>query len=154
MFDMKHTFKDLDRFFVGYDRVAEKLANIADQSAKLVQNYPPFNIKKVDENKYAIEIALAGFSKQDIEVELVDGKLIVTGNIESKESDDAFIWKGISNKAFTRQFTLADNIEIQSAEFINGMLKIWLETLVPESSKKKIEIKEPKVSGAKTNASK
>ena len=143
MFDMKHTFKDFDRFFVGYDKVAEKLANIADQSAKLVQNYPPFNIKKVDENKYAIEIALAGFSKQDIEVELVDGKLIVTGNIESKEQEGAFLWKGISNKAFTRQFTLADNIEIQSAEFINGMLKIWLETLVPETSKKKIDIKEP-----------
>lgn len=135
---------DFARFFVGYDKVAEKLAGIADQSAKLIQNYPPFNIRKVNENKYVIELALAGFSKQDIEVELVDSKLVITGKVESKESEDSFIWKGVSNKAFTRQFALADNIEIQSAEFINGMLKIWLETFTPESSKRKIDIKEGK----------
>lgn len=139
---MDHTFKDLDRFFIGYDKVAEKLAGIADQSTKLIQNYPPFNIRKVTENKYAIELALAGFSKQDIEVELVDSKLVISGKVESKEPEDSFIWKGVSNKAFTRQFTLADNIEIQSAEFVNGMLKIWLETFTPESSKKKIDIKD------------
>lgn len=138
------TNNDFGRFFIGYDKVAEKLANIADQSAKMIQNYPPFNIKKVEDNKYAIEMALAGFSKQDIEIELVDGKLIVKGNLESKDAEDSFIFKGISNKAFTRQFTLADNMEIQSAELINGMLKIWLETLTPEPNKKKIEIKEPK----------
>lgn len=142
MFKMDHTFKDLDRFFIGYDKVAEKLAGIADQSTKLIQNYPPFNIRKVTENKYAIELALAGFSKQDIEVELVDSKLVISGKVESKEPEDSFIWKGVSNKAFTRQFTLADNIEIQSAEFVNGMLKIWLETFTPESSKKKIDIKD------------
>lgn len=136
------TNNDFGRFFIGYDKVAEKLANIADQSAKMIQNYPPFNIKKVEDNKYAIEMALAGFSKQDIEIELVDGKLIVKGNLESKDAEDSFIFKGISNKAFTRQFTLADNMEIQSAELINGMLKIWLETLTPEPNKKKIEIKE------------
>jgi len=138
------TNNDFGRFFIGYDKVAEKLANIADQSAKLIQNYPPFNIKKVNENKYAIELALAGFSKQDIEIELVDSKLVIKGNVESKDSDDNYLFKGISNKAFTRQFALADNVEIQNAELINGMLKIWLETITPEPSKKKIEIKEPK----------
>lgn len=135
---------DFGRFFIGYDKVAEKLANIADQSAKLIQNYPPFNIKKVNENKYAIEIALAGFSKQDIEVEMVDGKLVITGKVEAKDTEDSYIFKGISNKAFTRQFTLADTVEIENAEFINGMLKIWLQTIAPEPKKKKIEIKEPK----------
>lgn len=135
---------DFARFFVGYDKVAEKLAGIAEQSAKLIQNYPPFNIKKIDENKYSIELALAGFSTQDIDIELDGGKLIVKGNVEVKDADDQYLFKGISNKAFTRQFTLADNMEIEGAEFINGMLKIWLETLTPESNKKKIEIKEPK----------
>lgn len=134
---------DFARFFVGYDKVAEKLAGIAEQSAKLIQNYPPFNIKKIDENKYSIELALAGFSTQDIDIELDGGKLIVKGNVEVKDADDQYLFKGISNKAFTRQFTLADNMEIEGAEFINGMLKIWLETLTPESNKKKIEIKEP-----------
>lgn len=138
------TNNDFGRFFIGYDKVAEKLAGIADQSAKLIQNYPPFNIKKVNENKYAIELAVAGFSKQDIEIELVDSKLVIKGSVESKDSDDTFLFKGISNKAFTRQFALADNVEIENAELINGMLKIWLETITPEPSKKKIEIKEPK----------
>ena len=134
---------DLGRFFVGYDKVLDKLATIADQSAKLIQNYPPFNIKKVDQNKYAIEIALAGFSKQDVQIELDGSKLVITGNVESKDTEDTFIFKGISNKAFTREFTLADNVEIQGAEFINGMLKIWLDTLEPATKKKKIDIKEP-----------
>lgn len=142
---------DFARFFVGYDKVAEKLAGIAEQSAKLVQNYPPFNIKKIDENKYSIELALAGFSTQDIDIELDGGKLIVKGNVEVKDADDQYLFKGISNKAFTRQFTLADNMEIEGAEFINGMLKIWLETLTPESNKKKIEIKEPKSTRTKSN---
>jgi molecular chaperone IbpB len=135
---------DFARFFVGYDKVVEKLTNIADQSAKLIQNYPPFNIKKVDENKYAIEIALAGFSKQDVQIELDGAKLVITGNVESKDAEENYVFKGISNKPFTREFTLADNVEIQGAEFINGMLKIWLDTLTPQKNKKKIDIKETK----------
>jgi molecular chaperone IbpB len=135
---------DFARFFVGYDKVVEKLTNIADQSAKLIQNYPPFNIKKVDENKYAIEIALAGFSKQDVQIELDGAKLVITGNVESKTAEENYVFKGISNKPFTREFTLADNVEIQGAEFINGMLKIWLDTLTPQQNKKKIDIREAK----------
>lgn len=140
---------DFGRFFIGYDKVAEKLANIADQSAKLVQNYPPFNIKKVSDNKYAIELAVAGFGKQDIDIEMVDGKLVISGKTESKEDEDTFLWKGISNKAFTRQFTLADNVEIREAELLNGMLRVWLEMLTPETNKRTIEIKEPKRKDAK-----
>jgi HSP20 family molecular chaperone IbpA len=133
---------DFARFFVGYDKVLEKLTNIAEQSAKLMPNYPPFNLKKVNENKYAIEIALAGFSKEDVQIELEGTKLVITGNVESKDTEETFVFKGISNKAFTREFTLADNVEIQDAEFINGMLIIGLSTTTPESKKKKINIKE------------
>ena len=140
---------DFARFFVGYDKVVEKLTNIADQSAKLIQNYPPFNLKKIDENKYAIEIALAGFSKEDVQIELEGTKLVITGNVESKDTEETFVFKGISNKPFTREFTLADNVEIQGAEFINGMLIIGLSTITPESKKKKINIKESKQAGFK-----
>lgn len=134
---------DFARFFVGYDKVVEKLANIADQSAKLIQNYPPFNLKKVNENKYAIEIALAGFSKEDVQIELDGSKLVITGDVASKDTDETFVFKGISDKPFTREFTLADNVEIQGAEFINGMLIIGLSIVTPESNKKKIFIKDP-----------
>jgi HSP20 family molecular chaperone IbpA len=133
---------DFARFFVGYDKVLDKLTNIADQSARLIQNYPPFNLKKVDENKYAIEIALAGFSKEDVQIEIDGSKLVITGNVESKDAEDTFVFKGISNKPFTREFTLADNVEVQGAEFINGMLIIALTTITPQSNKKKINIKE------------
>ncbi len=140
---------DFGRFFIGYDQIVEKLASIAEQSTKLIQNYPPFNIKKITENKYTIEVALAGFTKQDIEIELEGGKLTIKGNLESKEVDEQFVFKGISNKAFTRQFTLADNVEIEGAELSNGMLKIWLEALSAQTKKKKIDIKESKQSGFK-----
>ena len=146
MFKMDHHFKDFDRFFVGYDRIAGKLAEIADQSVKLAQNYPPFNIKKVAENRYVIEMALAGFGKQDIDVELADSKLIIRGKIDSVEDSEEsvfpfYVYKGVSSKPFTRQFTLADNVEIQAADLYNGMLKIWLEAITPESRKPtKIEI--------------
>lgn len=146
---MNNTFKDFDRFFVGFDKVAEKLSKVAEQSVKLAQNYPPFNVKKVDENKYAIEIAVAGFAKQDIDVELANGTLIVKGNVSSEDKKEeglmfpSYIWKGVSNKPFTRQFTLADNIEIRGADLINGMLKIWLEAVAPEKEMgKKIKINE------------
>ena len=62
---------NLGRFFIGYDKVAERLAAIAEESAKLIQNYPPFNIKKISENKYTIQVALAGFTKDDIDIELI-----------------------------------------------------------------------------------
>lgn len=150
MFEMNHTFKDFDRFFVGFDKVAEKLSKIAEQSVKLAQNYPPFNVTKVDENKYTIELAVAGFGKQDLDIEMSNGTLIIKGNVASddKEAGNIFptyIWKGVSNKPFTRQFTLADNIEIKGADLVNGILKIWLEALAPEKDLgKKIEINEKK----------
>jgi molecular chaperone IbpA len=135
---------DFARFFVGYDKVAAKLSEIAEQSVKLAQNYPPFNVRKIDENKYAIEMALAGFGINDIDIELHEGKLIIksTTQYENSKEDSMFLYKGISSKPFVRQFTLADNIEIEDAELINGILRICLESVIPESFKPtKIKIK-------------
>lgn len=147
MFKMDHHFKDFDRFFIGYDKIAGKLAEVTDQSVKLMQNYPPFNIKKVDENRYVIELAVAGFGKQDIDIEFVEGKLFVRGKTDSAEQSENsafpfYVYKGVSSKPFTRQFTLADNVEIKGADLLNGMLKIWLEAITPEHRKPtKVEIK-------------
>ena len=100
--------------------------------------------KQVKENKYVIEMAVAGFAKQDIELEFVDSNLIIKGNVESSEDEDKnYLFKGISDRAFTRQFKLADNVEIKGADLFNGMLKIWLEAIIPEHKKpKKIEVKQ------------
>ena len=141
-FDM---FKDFDKFYVGFDDQYNRLSKLHDDLTKNIPNYPPYNIKKTGENTYSIEIAVAGFGTQDIEIELADNKLIVKGNASSDETSDNFLFKGIANRAFTRQFALEDQIEVQNAEMFNGMLKIFLEKIIPEHRKpKKIEVKAPK----------
>lgn len=125
---------------VGFEPILKRLAEITETMPK-IPTYPPYNIKKIDENKYVIEMAVAGFGKQDLELELQDGTLTVKGNVVSDDSE--YLYKGIAERAFTRQFTLADTVEIKNADLINGMLKIWLERFVPEEKKpKKINIGE------------
>ena len=133
--------KDFDKFFVGFDDQFDKLAKLQQDFAKNVPNYPPYNIKKLSDNKYVIEVAIAGFSQSDIEVTIDGNKLTVTG----KTTDDAetdYLFKGIANRAFTRTFALADKIEVESAEMVNGMLKIALDKLAEISTVKKIEVKD------------
>ena len=135
-------FKDFDKFFVGFDDTYNRLAKIHDDLTHNIPNYPPYNIKKIEDNKYVIELAVAGFAKQDIEITMEDNKLIVKGN--SADDTDNFIFKGIANRAFTRTFALDEQIEIKDAALFNGMLKIALDRIVPEHKKpRKIEVKEP-----------
>jgi len=136
---------NFDRFFVGADAIAKNLRENAEWLANNAANsYPPFNLKKVEDNKYVIEMAVAGFAKQDIELTLEDNKLLIKGKTSADSTGDettSYLHKGIADRAFTRQFTLADNVEIENARLMNGMLKIWLEHVIPESKKpKKIDI--------------
>lgn len=135
--------KEFEPFFVGFDNHFNKLTKIHDEFAKNIPNYPPYNIKKIDENKYVVEIAVAGFAKQDIEITLDDGKLIVKGS--TKDDEEGYLFKGIASRAFTRTFALTDTIEVKDADMVNGMLKIFLENIIPEHKKpKKIDIKTDK----------
>ena len=137
-------FKDMDKFFVGFDDQFTRLAKMHDDMTKNIPNYPPYNIKKTGDNTYVVEVAVAGFARQDIEIELVDGKMLIKGNVQSNEAEENFLFKGIANRAFTRNFALDDQIEVKDAEMLNGMLRIFLERIIPEHKKpKKIEIKEP-----------
>lgn len=134
-------FKDMDKFFVGFDDTFNRIAKMHDDMTKNIPNYPPYNIKKTGDNTYVVELAVAGFGKQDIEIELNDGKMIVRGNVSSQEQEDNFLFKGIANRAFTRTFVLDDYIEVKNAEMFNGMLKVFLEKIIPEHKKpKKIEV--------------
>lgn len=135
--------KDFDRFFIGFDEQFNNLQKLHDDITKNIPNYPPYNIKKVSDNHYTIEIAVAGFGQQDIDIEMNDGKLVVRGNIGTAESEEnSFLFKGIANRAFTRTFALNDEIEVKDAEIFNGMLKIALERLIPEHKQpKKIAVK-------------
>lgn len=134
-------FKDIDKFFVGFDEQFNRLAKLHDEVTKNIPNYPPYNIYKDSDNKYVIELAVAGFGKQDIEVTLDGDKLIVRG--EAKDDTQAFLYKGIATRAFTRSFAIDDQVIVNGATMLNGMLKIFLERLVPEHKKpRKIEIGE------------
>lgn len=138
--------KDFDKFFVGFDEQFDRLAKTAQDLTKNIPSYPPFNIKKEGDNKYSIEMAIAGFSQSDVEITLEGNKLTITGKTTDDGESDEFLFKGIANRAFTRTFALADKIEIQSAEMANGMLKIALDKLVETTSVKKIEVKGAKKS--------
>jgi molecular chaperone IbpA len=134
--------KDLDKFFVGFDDQFNRLQKLHDDVTKNIPNYPPYNIKKIDDTHYTIELAVAGFGQSDIDIELDAGKLVVRGQINTDEQADNFLFKGIANRAFTRSFALNDQVEVKDAEIINGMLKIALERLIPETKKpKKIAVK-------------
>jgi len=136
-------FKDFEKIFVGFDEQHARMAKIHEDLTKNIPNYPPYNIKKTGDTTYVIELAVAGFAKQDIEIELADGKMLIKGNTQTDESNENFLFKGIAARNFTRTFALDDQIEIQDAELMNGMLKVFLERIIPEHKKpKKIEVKE------------
>lgn len=143
-FFSQDAFKDFDKFFVGFDDQLVKLQKLHDDVTKNIPNYPPYNIKKIDETHYVIEMAVAGFGQSDIEIEIDGGKLVIKGNVDSatEEATNNYLFKGIAARAFTRSFALNDQVEVKDAELFNGMLKIALEKLIPEEKKpKKVAVK-------------
>ena len=127
-------------YAVGFDRMFDQLNNYVDNN-RTSSGFPPYNITKEGEYKYAIEMALAGFSKVDIEIEFADGLLTVRSIKENEQNEDT-LHRGISYRKFNRKFTLADDIVVNDASLENGMLKIDLERIVPDAKKpRKIKIK-------------
>jgi molecular chaperone IbpA len=145
------SMKEFDKFFVGYDQQFDRLAKMSEDFAKNIPNYPPYNIKKTGDNTYAIEIAVAGFTKSDIEITVDDDKLTVKGSSKEDTNAETFLFKGIGLRDFTRTFALNDQVEIKGAAMFNGLLKIALERLVPEHKKpKKVDISDDESAVSKT----
>lgn len=125
-----------DPFFIGFDRMVDRMRTATPGQT----NYPPYNIVKTDESNYAIELALAGFNDDEISIEVKDGVLTVEGR-KDEDAKTEYLHKGISARHFSRTFTLADTIVVRDAEFVNGILTIGLENVIPEEKKpRKIEI--------------
>jgi len=132
---LHHSTLGFDRFF---DDV-ERLMNVDVQ--KTVSNFPPHNIVKLDDTRYIVELAVAGFSKDEIDILVEDGELTIKGEKEDKESKVQYLHKGIGTRSFTKKLTIADTIEVKGAEFKDGILSIGLENIIPEHKKpRKIEI--------------
>ena len=124
-----------DPFFIGFGPNIQTWNNV-----KIQDNYPPYNVIKEDDDTYIVEIALAGFDKNDISVTTDKDQLVVKGEREKEETEYAY--KGIATRSFNRSFALAEYMEVTKAEFNNGMLSITVERIVPEDKKPKtIKIK-------------
>ena len=140
-------FNQLRPLSVGFDDVFDQFESFFDSDLRIPTiNYPPYNIVKTGKNAYDIEVVLAGFNKKDIDVSVEDGVLTIESKAsdkdETKDEDGDTIYKGISKRYFKRQFTLSNDVEIKGAELKDGLLKVSMEKIVPESKKlKTIEIK-------------
>jgi molecular chaperone IbpA len=132
---LAHTTLGFERFFDDVERL------LASDVAKVSTSFPPHNILKLDESRYVVELAVAGFSKDEIEISVEEGTLTVKGEKEEKENSVQYLHKGIGTRSFTKTLTVADTIEVKGAEFKDGILRIGLENIIPEHKKpRKIEI--------------
>ena len=126
-------------FSVGFDSIFDRFF---DMDLTRDSGYPPYNIRKINEAQYVIEIALAGFSKDDIEVEVTEGSLTIRSKkLDEKEEDtseNSYVHKGIAKRSFLRCWTLSDDIFVKGADLKDGMLVINLEKVIPEEKKPRL----------------
>ena len=132
-------WRDISPFAVGFDRTFDTLALLASSRAKEA-NYPPYNIRKVSEDQYTIELAVAGFEEKDIDIELIEETLTIKGN-RPEETKDGFLHQGLATRDFVKKFVLSDDMVIKGAALSNGMLYVRVERIIPDEKKpRKIEL--------------
>ena len=135
-------FNSLRPFSIGFDDMFDQFENMLGNGALTMQsNYPPYNIRKTGKDNYAIEVALAGFTRKDVEVEFEDNLLTVRTKQANKTDDNVdgeIIHKGISQRQFARSFTIADDVKVNDAELKDGLLTISCERIIPEHKKRKL----------------
>ena len=133
-------FNQLRPITIGFDNIFDHFENMFDGDVMTIPqvNYPPYNIVRTGDNTYDIELALAGFSKDDIDVEYENNVLTVKSIKTAEEKDEqsnGVIHRGISKRMFTKSFTVADDVEVKGAELKDGLLRVSLERIIPESKK-------------------
>lgn len=127
-------FSPLYRSAIGFDR----MANILDSLSRSEQNqpsYPPYNIELTGEDKYRITMAVAGFSREELAIEVNQSHLVVSANKQAEQQERTYLHQGIAARSFERRFQLADHIQVLSADYENGLLHIELQKIIPESLK-------------------
>ena len=134
-------FSPYFRSTVGFDHLFDMLEHAVDTG----NGYPPYNIERTDETHYRISVAVAGFGEKDLNVEVRDGVLTLTGKREESEKQN-YLHQGIAGRAFERRFQLAEHVEVRAAKLENGLLHIDLERVVPEEKKpRRIAINAPEL---------
>lgn len=135
-------FGPLAHHTLGFDRFFDEAERLLKaELPKVNTSFPPHNIIKLDDNRYLVELAVAGFSKEDIDISVEDNKLTIKGEKKEKETSVTYIHRGIGTRSFTKELTIADTVEVRGAEFKDGILRIGLENVIPDHKKpRKIEI--------------
>jgi len=132
-----YDFSPLYRSFVGFDRMANMIDAAASQAAKSNATYPPYNVARLTEDSYRIDLAVAGFTSEEINIETHEGVLTVIGGHAPQAENDAveYLHRGIAERGFERRFQLADHVRVSSAELTNGLLSIHLKREIPDALK-------------------
>ena len=123
-----------DPLFVGFERIFDRM-NAVSKLTSVQQKYPPYNIVKADENTYLIELAVAGFGEEDLDIEIHNSVLTIRGNVADTQESTDYIFQGIAARNFERKFTLADTVEVKDITLTQGMLIIKLENIIPDEKK-------------------
>jgi molecular chaperone IbpA len=126
---------NFERRAIGYDRLFQQLMDMPEKDN---QSYPPHNLIKESDTEFKIELALAGFTKEEVKVVQEEQTLTISGNNSDKEGNENILHKGIASRAFTKTFDLAENIEVTEASFENGMVIIKLRQDIPEDKMPKL----------------
>ena len=126
-------FDPFKNMTVGFDNIFDQLSTLSDFD---IPNYPPYNIKKIDKENYQLEMALAGFTKADVIVEVKENTLTISGKSSDKE-EDSFVHQGIARRAFKRRWTLAEHLEVDEAKLKDGILIVEMKLNLPEEKKPK-----------------
>ena len=126
-------FDPFKNMTVGFDNIFDQLSTLSDFD---IPNYPPYNIKKIDKENYQLEMALAGFTKADVIVEVKENTLTISGKSSDKE-EDSFVHQGIARRAFKRRWTLAEHLEVDDAKLKDGILIVEMKLNLPEEKKPK-----------------
>ena len=136
------SFGPLYNSTLGYDRFFDEVERLLNSDVqKVTTSFPPHNILKLNDSKYVVELAVAGFTKDEIEITVQDGTLTIRGTKQDKLEDSVYVHRGIGTRSFTKTLSVADTIEVQGAEFKDGILRIGLENIIPDHKKpRKIEI--------------
>ena len=147
---MRFDLSPLYRSTVGFDRLASMLDQVASVDEQ-PDNYPPYNIERLTENEYRITMAVAGFGKEDVKIEVKENTLSIRGEKKEADKERTFLHRGIASRAFERRFQLADHVEVRGADVKDGLLSVDLEREVPERLKPRmIEIGATVPKGSKT----
>jgi molecular chaperone IbpA len=135
------TFSPLLPRTVGFESILDEFERMFDSKSLDFSTFPPHNIIKLDANQYIVEMAVAGFTKDDIEIIVENNELIIKGSMKGNDKNVNYIYKGVAARAFTKSITLADTLEVRGTELKDGVLRIALENVIPDHKKpRKIEI--------------